>query len=168
MDSFKNWDLQRTYTYITDAPDFVYEYLPSSFGLDSKTRSDWETYNDRQKVVLPDFRVDVLDIYDTAGPVIAHIVGRATSLTGAKFEMEYMMLIHIRSEYNAHTGRALKIHRVEEWIDSKYAASFFGNEKKRLDARKRARAAAASRAAARPTSIELRNGSTLEMRAAKL
>jgi len=165
MASFKDWDLKTIYSCLTDAPDFVYEYLPIAFGMESKTRIEWECYNERQKLVLPDFRVDVLEIYDTAGPVVAHIVGKATSVTGGKFEMEYIMLLHIRFEYDARTGGALKIHRVEEWLDSKYAAKFFSDEKKRIDARRRATKAAV---AAGPNSVERQVAPGLEMRAAKL
>ena len=57
MASFKDWDLKTIYSCLTDAPDFVYEYLPISFGMESKTRIEWECYNERQKLVLPDFRV---------------------------------------------------------------------------------------------------------------
>lgn len=79
--------------------------------------------------------------------------------------MEYIMLLHIRFEYDARTGGALKIHRVEEWLDSKYAAKFFSDEKKRIDARRRATKAAT---AAGPNSIERQAAPRLEMRAAKL
>ena len=57
MASFENWDLKTMYSYMTEAPDFVYEYLPSSFGMESKTRREWQSYNDRHKMILPDFRV---------------------------------------------------------------------------------------------------------------
>jgi hypothetical protein len=62
MASFENWDLKTMYSYMTEAPDFVYEYLPSSFGMESKTRQEWQAYNDRHKIILPDFRVRTIHI----------------------------------------------------------------------------------------------------------
>jgi len=160
--AFTNWDLPAVYSFVTDAPDFAYSYLPASAGISSKTRAEWHVYNCQMKAMLPDFYVEVLNIFESSGPVIAHIVGRATSRTGAPFVQEYIMFIHIRSEIAAGApdgdvnkdpqAGALRLYKVEEFVDSRFASDFFAAERLRW------RSAAGKRSSAIAVSREADNG----------
>lgn len=89
--AFTHWDLNAVYSFMTDSSDFVYNYLPASIGIAPKSRAEWHKYNVAQKAILPNFTVrlsddccfspqlifgvecEVLDIYDSTGPVVAHV-----------------------------------------------------------------------------------------------
>ncbi|KZP13635.1 hypothetical protein FIBSPDRAFT_1049321 [Athelia psychrophila] len=128
MGTFNHWDLSGMLSYMTEAQDFLYSYMPASLGMAPKSRREFLHYSTFMKNVIPNLEISVISVYDSAssmGPVVAHVEGRAISTrTGALFYQEYMMLIYIRSERGQ-----LKIHRVDEFADTRFVHEYFTAEK---------------------------------------
>jgi len=126
--AFNTWDLPTLHGTITEAQDFRYGVLPASVGMAPKSRSEWCVYSATVSRLLPDFKIKILDIHDTSepGPVVAHIETKGTPRTGAQFSMECIMFIYIRSEKGA-----LKLHKVDEFADTRYVDVYFSAERER-------------------------------------
>ncbi|KAF8329508.1 uncharacterized protein EI90DRAFT_3125268 [Cantharellus anzutake] len=111
--AYENWDLERMYNLATSLGDFEYSYFPASAGIPPKS-----------------LKAEVLKIYECNGCVVTHVVGRATSRFGTPFLQEYVLFHHCRYELDALSSeRSIKIHKVEEFVDTHFSRTFFAGEK---------------------------------------
>ncbi|KAF8329510.1 uncharacterized protein EI90DRAFT_3155390 [Cantharellus anzutake] len=130
--AYENWDLELMYNLTTSLKDLTYSYLPASAGIPPKSTKEWQSYNRTMKKMIPDLKLEVLDIYECNGCVVAHLVGRATSRSGAPFLQEYVLFIHCRYEYDTSRNESsIKVHKVEEFIDTRVSSTFFAAEKEK-------------------------------------
>ncbi|KAF8329511.1 uncharacterized protein EI90DRAFT_1406745 [Cantharellus anzutake] len=121
------------YNLTTSLEDLTYSYLPASAGILPKSMKEWQRYHRSVKEIIPDFKFEVLDIYECNGCVVARLVGRATSRSGAPFLQEYVFFIHCRYEYDTSSNESsIKVHKVEEFIDTRFSSTFFAAEKKKI------------------------------------
>lgn len=70
------------------------------------------------------------------------MIGRAMSRSGVHYSQEYIIILHIRQEVEAKSAipftakpkSELKIYRAAEFVDARYNAMFFEDERKRAAA----------------------------------
>ncbi|KZP13317.1 hypothetical protein FIBSPDRAFT_1049458 [Athelia psychrophila] len=75
MGTFNHWDLSGMLSYMTEAQDFLYSYMPASLGMAPKSRREFLHYSTFMKNVIPNLEISVISVYDSAssmGPVVAH------------------------------------------------------------------------------------------------
>ncbi|KAF8321773.1 hypothetical protein DL93DRAFT_2152318 [Clavulina sp. PMI_390] len=128
---------------ITPSTDFRATYLPARAGPGTMDSATWHHYLSALKRMLPDFWVEVISIHEP-GPnsdtVIAHVVGRATSTTGAQFIHEVVTMFYIRPEelslsqdpqFPVPNKPVYKVYKILEFMDSQLATTFFLEEQER-------------------------------------
>ncbi|KAJ3999381.1 hypothetical protein F5050DRAFT_1805115 [Lentinula boryana] len=104
--------------------------LPQSLGRPVLNKNQYKEYVQGLLRFIRDYKISLHEVVESNdNSIIVHASSVGTSLSGATFTNEYMIVLHFAS--SAKSGELPKITRVKEFVDSKVISEFFQEERRR-------------------------------------
>ncbi|CAL1717439.1 unnamed protein product [Somion occarium] len=120
-------DIHKLASLFTD--DFVHSVYPPTLNLPSRNKQQWLEYNKVALTFFKDYTTEVKEIVEGRRTVVLHTTSSAVSSTGALYNNEYVIFVHLTEDANG----VYRIMSIKEFIDTLYSAEFSAEEKKRYE-----------------------------------
>ncbi|TCD64009.1 hypothetical protein EIP91_004677 [Steccherinum ochraceum] len=111
--------------------DFQYQSLPKSTGLPARDKASFVEYASSLMAMMSDFKSDIHEVIETDDTITVHASGQATSITGALYANEYIIIVHVAKQADGE----YKLSSMKEFVDSKGMTEFMAAETKRQQER---------------------------------
>ncbi|KAF8514612.1 hypothetical protein JB92DRAFT_3115516 [Gautieria morchelliformis] len=129
LDGIKHMDIDKLLPIITD--DFTHHFQPRSLGIRSiNGKAAFRKYIESMAYLLPHVEVTIHEHIEAPGKLFMHATSKSTSRTGLPYANECCLIMH----FIALDGGPLKISLIREFVDSKFNAHFFEEEREKRKA----------------------------------